>query len=76
MDQECFGIADSEIPTHIYLPKGVLEPAERRMLYACAKTADISDGSQVVDLGAFCGASAYCHAAGLLDNQSGLSTRT
>jgi predicted O-methyltransferase YrrM len=47
---------------------GLLGLEERKLLYHLAR--DCSGAGEIVDLGAFCGASALCLAAGLRDNEN------
>jgi len=55
------------VPPHIFLPRGMIVPEEQILLYLLARDAWSGDG-EIVDAGAFCGASAYAFAAGVLDN--------
>jgi hypothetical protein len=56
------------VPAHVLLPKGMLEVSEQKLLYLLAR--DYYDGAgEIIDAGAFCGASSYALAAGVADNQ-------
>jgi predicted O-methyltransferase YrrM len=59
---------NQEVPTHIFLPQGMIVPAEQALFYLLARSI-VSPGS-IIDAGSFCGASAYAFAAGLQDNQN------
>jgi hypothetical protein len=55
------------VPPHVLLPKGMLEVLEQKLLYLLAR--DHYDGvGEIVDFGAFSGASSYALAAGVMDN--------
>lgn len=57
----------TEVPAHVLLPKGMLDVSEQKLLYLLAR--DYYTGSgEIIDAGAFCGASGYALAAGLADN--------
>ena len=58
------------VPTEIYRPKGMLGPEERGMLYWATRE-DFTGQGQVVDAGAFLGASAYALARGIADRGDG-----
>jgi len=55
------------VPPHVLLPKGMLDVSEQKLLYLLAR--DHYDGvGEIVDFGAFSGASSYALAAGVMDN--------
>lgn len=55
------------VPPHIFLPRGMIIPEEQILLYLLGRDGYRGEG-EIVDAGAFCGASAYCFAAGISDN--------
>src|ERR1700704_5140207 len=57
----------SDVPPEIYSPKGMIGPEERRALYWLGKNWFTGRG-EIVDAGAYIGASAFSIAAGLNDN--------
>src|SRR5262245_44866220 len=60
-------LESAAVPLHVLLPKGMLEVSEQKLLYLLAR--DHYDGAgEVVDFGAFSGASSYALAAGVVDN--------
>ena len=60
-------LVTAEIPAHVLLPKGMLDVSEQKFLYLLARD-HYSGSGEIIDAGAFCGASGYALAAGLADN--------
>src|SRR5476649_2864728 len=60
-------LTGAEVPAHVLLPKGMLEVSEQKLLYFLARDL-YSETGEIIDAGAFCGASTYALAAGLVDN--------
>lgn len=62
-------LRSAPIPKHVFLPRGMIVPGEQALLYLIGR--DVWTGAgEIVDAGAFCGASAYALAAGLHDGAS------